>query len=426
MKTLHITNAWHGASGGIRTFYQEMMKAAERHARPLRLVVPSETTRVEEVNKYARIYHLAAPRSLFFDARYRLLLPHTYLAPTHRTLREILQAENPDLLEVCDKYSLCWLAGLIRKGWLPTALRPTLVGLSCERLDDNVAAWLTAHPFTQKLSRLYLSKLYLPLFDYHIANSRYTAEELRQAVTARHDRIVMVRPMGVDSTAFTPTRRQSEARLKLLHLVGGNERTRLLLYAGRLSREKNLPLLLQTMRALCQETTRDFHLLIAGAGPLENWLRQEGMRLLPGRIHLLGQLQNQTALAALYANCDAFLHPNPREPFGIAPLEAMASGLPVVAPNAGGVLSYANDENAWLAEPEEVAFAAAVRDVFSDDEVKWHRLRRARRTAERFDWEEVTAGFFTLYDSLHQLAQREITTGRFSKAKSGKPHPATI
>lgn len=426
MKTLHLTNAWHGASGGIRTFYQEMMKAAERHERPLRLVVPSKTTRVEDVNEYARIYHLAAPRSLFFDSRYRLLLPHTYLAPTHRTLRQILLAEKPDLLEVCDKYSLCWLAGLIRKGWLPTAQRPTLVGLSCERMDDNVAAWIAEHPLPQKLARLYLRHLYLPLFDYHIANSRYTAEELRQAVTAQHDRIVMVRPMGVDTTAFRPTQRQGEARLKLMHLVGGNERTRLLLYAGRLSREKNLPLLLHTMRNLCSDTTRDFYLLIAGAGPLENWLRQESSRLLPGRIHLLGQVENQTALALLYANCDAFLHPNPREPFGIAPLEAMASGLPVVAPKAGGVLSYANDENAWLAEPMEEAFAAAVRDVFSDDEVKWHRMRRARRTAERLDWEEVTAGFFALYDSLHQLAQRETTSGRFSKAKLGKAKPITI
>lgn len=208
--------------------------------------------------------------------------------------------------------------------------------------------------------------------------------------------------------------RNAEARLKLLTLVAGNERTRLLLYVGRLSAEKNLPLLIETLRCLSRDERRDFRLLIAGDGPLAQWLRWESMRLTPQRIHLLGQFNQQAAFASLYANCDVFLHPNPREPFGIAPLEAMASGLPLVAPNAGGVLSYANSENAWLAEPNGEAFADAVRDVFSDDEVKWFRVTRARRTAEAYDWEKVTTAFFKLYDYLHQLALEEISTGRFS------------
>ena len=58
------------------------------------------------------------------------------------------------------------------------------------------------------------------------------------------------------------------------------------------------------------------------------------------------------ALARLYASCDVFVHPNPREPFGIGPLEAMASGVPLVLPAAGGVLSYANADNAWLARAD--------------------------------------------------------------------------
>ncbi len=418
MKTLHFTNSWHASSGGIRMFYREMLKAAEQHQRPMRMIVPGEITQVETVNPYARIYHLAAPRSLLFDSRYRLLLPHTYL--WQQTVRQILRDEKPDLIEVCDKYSLSWLAGLIRKGWWSNMHRPALVGLSCERMDDNVAAWIAANLLTRKLTRLYLRQLYLPLFDYHIANSHYTAKELQQAMTTRHERLVMVRPMGVNIDVYSPALRSTEARLKLLTLVAGNERTRLLLYVGRLSAEKNLPLLLDTMRCLCRDEGRDFRLLIAGDGPLTHWLRQESLRVMPQRVHLLGQLNNQAALASLYANCDVFLHPNPREPFGIAPLEAMASGLPLVAPNAGGVLSYANSENTWLAEPNGEAFADAVRDVFSDDEVKWYRITRARRTAESYAWEKVTAEFFKLYDRLHHLALEETSTGRFSKTKQGK------
>lgn len=51
MTTLHVTNAFHPASGGIRTFYQAMLAAAERDGRPMRLVVPAETTWIETVGR---------------------------------------------------------------------------------------------------------------------------------------------------------------------------------------------------------------------------------------------------------------------------------------------------------------------------------------------------------------------------------------
>jgi glycosyltransferase involved in cell wall biosynthesis len=167
-------------------------------------------------------------------------------------------------------------------------------------------------------------------------------------------------------------------------------------------------------------------LLIAGDGPQMSWLRQACLRLALTRVYLLGQVNDQAALASLYANCDVFLHPNPREPFGIAPLEAMASGLPLVVPKAGGVLSYANSENAWLAEPRGEAFADAVRDVFSDDEVKWYRVLRARRTAEAYSWDKVTTEFFKLYDRLNQMALQETSTGRFSKSRQCKTNLVLI
>ena len=120
----------------------------------------------------------------------------------------------------------------------------------------------------------------------------------------------------------------------------------------------------------------------------------------PGRVHLLGQIVDRSLLAKIYANCDALIHPNPREPFGIAPLEAMASGLPVVAPRFGGVLSYANEDNSWLAEPSGESFADAVRQVFGQEDARRTKVDAALRTAEEFSWSRVTARFFQLYDDL--------------------------
>src|SRR5215470_7959726 len=396
IKTLHITNAYHSASGGIRAFYRAMIEAANRRGRLLRLVVPGERGMVEEVGGGGRIYHVAARRAFLFDNRYRLLMPTTYLPPFRGELWRILRDERPDLIEVCDKYSVHWMAGLLRRGWISGLRRPPLVGLSCERMDDNVEAFLWRGSAGRLWSRFYMGYSYIPFFDYHIANSRYTAAELRDAMRARHERPVYVRPMGVETDDFVMARSSEKSRRNLIAETGGGEGTKLLLYVGRLSPEKNVPLLIETIGRL----TDDFRLVVAGDGPLAGWLDKEAKVRAPGRVHLLGHIGDRAKLLGLYADCDAFIHPNPREPFGIAPLEAMAAGLPLVAPSAGGVLSYADETNAWLAEPNGESFAAAARVIFSDPATRKDKLARARWTAQQYQWQVVADSFFQLYDEL--------------------------
>src|SRR5262245_33284420 len=244
IKTLHITNAYHVASGGVRAFYQALLEGANRHGRLMRLIVPGERSEVEEVGSCGRIYHIAARRAILFDNRYRLLMPPSYLPPFRGELWRILRDERPDLIEVCDKYSVNWLGGLLRKGLIPGLRRPPLVGMSCERMDDNVAAFLGRSRAGRLWSRFYLGYSYIPFFDYHIANSNYTAAELKDAMRARHERPVYVRPMGVELKDLARARRSEMSRRKLIAEAGGGEGTKLLLYAGRLSPEKNVQILI--------------------------------------------------------------------------------------------------------------------------------------------------------------------------------------
>jgi hypothetical protein len=88
----------------------------------------------------------AAP-SPVLDSRYRWLLPHTYACPHESPLRRILTDERPDLVEVCDKFWLIYLSGVLRRGWIPGVPVSVIAGLSCERLDVNVAA---SHEFDRK------------------------------------------------------------------------------------------------------------------------------------------------------------------------------------------------------------------------------------------------------------------------------------
>jgi alpha-1,6-mannosyltransferase len=401
IKTLHITNAYHPSSGGISTFYRALLNAANRHGRLMRLVVPGEKTKLEEIGEFGRIYYIAAPHAPLFDRRYRLMMPHTFVPPLRGGLRQILEKERPDLVEVCDKYNLNWLGGLLRRRWIPGLNRPVVVGLSCERVDDNVRAFITQSDWGKSWSRFYLGYCYIPLFDYHIANSQYTADELYEAMISPHLRPVFVRPMGADVEFYAGTKRSAHGRQKLIEQSNGEDRTRLLLYAGRISPEKNIQLLIKMMERLANDRTLDYRLIVAGSGPLADWLDREARLRVPGHVQSLGHLTDRAELTDLYANCDAFVHPNPREPFGIAPLEAMAAGLPLIAPRSGGVLSYADETNAWLAEANGEAFAEAVRSVFADPGIRRDKLARARWTAQQHNWGSATAQFFDLYDELH-------------------------
>jgi alpha-1,6-mannosyltransferase len=410
IKTLHITNHYHPSSGGIRIFYQALLEAADRHRREVRLVVPGAKDSMEKVGAFGRIYTIAAPACPVFDSRYRLLLPHLYALPYPSALRRILQQEQPDLVEVCDKFALSCVPSVLRRNWIKGVSPAVLVGMSCERLDDNVSAYISASHFARHLANWYLKKMYATRFDCHISNSNYTAGELTEALANRPEIPVHVLPMGVHCGGFSPSRRTASAREALLPRISvavEKARTaRLLLYVGRLSPEKNIDILLDMMEILAANSSAEHHLLIAGDGPRAAWLKKMADRKVPGRIHLLGHIASRKDLATLYANCDVLVHPNPREPFGIAPLEAMASGLPVIAPLAGGVLSYANARNAWLVEPSGGGLARGVRGVFAEENARAAKVEQALRTAANFDWPQVAAVFFQLYDTLHSRFRR--------------------
>jgi alpha-1,6-mannosyltransferase len=404
IKTLHLTNAYHPTSGGIRTFYRALLARANEERRYMRLVVPGPTEDVEQVGEYGRIYFIEAPPAPAFDRRYRLMLPHQYLRASSR-LRRVLQDEQADLIEICDKYTIFYLAATLRKGLVPGIKRPVLVGLSCERMDDNVTAYLKAGALGRGLTRGYIRHLYGPPFDTHIANSDYTAEELRRSLWDRSPDFIRVCPMGVESSAFGPVNRDSALRLRLLTEAGGGRDSVLLLYAGRLSPEKNPFLLIDALERLSRpgrqrSGDRDYRLVLAGDGPAAAALIGHANDVAPGRVHWIGPLKDRAQLARLYASADAFVHPNPREPFGIGPLEAMASRIPVIVPSSGGVLSYASNRNAWLAAPDPRSFAHAIRAAINTPEPA--RIAAAFETARRLDWSEVAARYFKLYDDIYR------------------------
>jgi alpha-1,6-mannosyltransferase len=403
VKTLHLTNAWHETSGGIATFYRALMSAASQRGHHIRLVVPGETDRVEEFSEFAKIYHVKAPHARF-NRKYRTIYPSQYLARASR-VQQILAAERPALVEICDKYTLNYLGTLLRLRLLPALdFRSVVIGLSCERMDDNFRTYVGSVPLSRAFCVAYMKWIYFPFFDHHIANSDYTAEELRSASRGHMvDRNIWIQPMGVDLELFSPERRSQERRQQLLRRGGANRDSVLLLYAGRLAPEKNLSLLFELVVRLAAGAKRDYRFLVAGDGIERGRWEAFCEKHAAGRVAFLGHIKSPDELADLFANADVFVHPNPREPFGIAPLEAMASGLPLVAPNRGGVTSYANAENAWVAPADVESFAAAIDELLANESERNRRLQNALRTAAEYRWDRVASSFLDLYAELARV-----------------------
>jgi alpha-1,6-mannosyltransferase len=402
VSTLHLTNAYHEHSGGIRTMYHALLEYAEAHGRRMTLVVPGQENREERRGHFTRIVHVRAPRSPVADGRYRMLLPQRFLPPGRGPLWQLLDLERPDIVEVCDKYSLCYFAGLIRRRRRDR--HPALIGLSCERMDDNVEAFIGQGAAARGLARHLIGRVYLGMFDVHIANSEYTADELRNAMRAPHIRPIHVCPPGVDAPARLPDGQIADARRSLLERCGSPDAT-VLLYAGRLSPEKHvqsLPRILAALRLAAPRT----HLVVAGDGPLRARLESEAAMAAPGRMHVVGHVDRQTLWRLLHA-CDIFIHPNPREPFGLGPLEAMAARTPVVAPDSGGLRAYATHDNAWLSPADPVAMASAVVECLRNADERRRRVDEGVRTADAHSSQTAAQGMFAHYDAIHIAGMRE-------------------
>ncbi|MBS1797540.1 MAG: glycosyltransferase [Acidobacteria bacterium] len=427
IKSVHLTNYYHKNSGGVSTNYNKLLEAAERHRRFVRLIVPGEHDAVEEINEFAKIYYVAAPPSPIIDKRYRLMMPWQYIQ-NETPIRKILIDEMPDMIEIYDNYSLTLLAGIIRKGKFSQVKRPMLVYFTGERFDTIVSSFVSKGKIGQWFARRLIGNYNLPMFDFYIANSPFVAEELIESVRGednphrsetffnkcwqffRASKIpfterLKICPRGVDTVRFNPSKASDRVRREMREKAGIPENSVVVMSSTRLSTEKNIQVLPEIMEVLAKDERTDFRLLVAGAGPKAEWIAEETEKRFPGKIVQTGHLDKET-LAEYYASADVFLHPNPREPFGNVALEAMASGVAVVVPNAGGVLSYANEENAWLSEPTAGGFAATIRKAFEDEPARARKIERALETVAAHTTEAANDLLFATYDAMYEDFER--------------------
>jgi len=299
-----------------------------------------------------------------FGGGYRLPLRIDRWAKTLRALK-------PDVIEAADPYHLAWVA-------LGVADR---LGVPAVAFAHSDLARLFGDRFAPAIGRaagLYLSRLYRH-FDCVLAPSKLIAERLGDLGIAN----VAVQPLGVDGAIFHPRRADAALRSEL----GLPCDARLLIFAGRMAREKEIPLLLRVLAELGPR----YHLLLVGG---------ERREALASNVTMLPYEQDSTRLARLLASSDALIHAGRHETFGMILVEAMACALPVIAVRAGAVTEIVDRKIGRIATPDDAhSLADAVRSVFAADRDAMGALARAR--AERnYLWENTLPRLLQRYADL--------------------------
>jgi alpha-1,6-mannosyltransferase len=307
---------WYGeTSGGIRTYLDAKgryvsARTALRHV----IIVPGEQDAVADGDG-VRQYRLRGPRI----PRHR---PYRFLLATD-TLARIVRHERPQVIEVGSPFLVPWIMAPVS--------RRIGVPIVCYH-HTNVTSLLTsALPSGERMSSLvrrathaYLRKLNALAVTTVVASP----SARRDLEAAGVERVVEI-PLGVDADCFTPDLRENAMDTRQ---ACGLPAGPLFGFVGRFASEKSLGTLLDAWPAVERETGA--RLVLIGAGPEEARLRAHPYA---PRVFFLPFEANRERLAAMVAMLDVLVAPSPHETFGLAALEALSCGTPVLSAHVGGV-----------------------------------------------------------------------------------------
>ncbi|MEO6143681.1 MAG: glycosyltransferase [Dermatophilaceae bacterium] len=359
MRVVHVANAYTPRSGGIRTTVHALGRGYRAAGHELVLVVPGPRVADEDL-PWGRRITLPGPR-VPTSGGYRVL------ASLSRVLA-VLEALAPDRLEVSDRLTL---RGLGR--WATAAGVPSAV-IAHERVDGFLRAFSPLGARRAQRAADWHNATTAELFDSVVTTTRFAAQEFaRIGLPTTHV------PLGVDLEQFRPATRSRTGGVPLLVLC------------SRLSREKRPDLAIEALRVM-HRGGFPARLIVAGSGPLAASLRRRAGGL---PVELVGHLGARSSVARLLGAADVVLAPGPVETFGLAALEALACGTPVVAASTSAVAELVTGGAGRSARPEPAALAAAVAALLTMPEAQRRAAARAR--AELFPWSRTTNTMLALH-----------------------------
>jgi len=377
-----LTQSWSEVGGGVGTYLRRKRDHILAHTphRHLLIVPGAEDTIREEgraITVTVRSPHVPG------SPNYRLLL-------RNGAVLAALDQFMPDVVECQDSYNLPWAALRYRRkhpevaavaGYF-TDFPTAYVHRPLKRFVGNAVAGQL-----RSLAYRYCGLLYRRFDAVYALSENGGAAKLRELGVAE----VGIVPLGVELEAFSPGKRDSQLRRSLG--VGDNEP--LLIYVGRMDRERRSQLVVDAFRKLPPELGAK--LVLIGEGPV----RDEILADADERIISPGYLTDRAELARWLASADIYVSAMADETFGVSVVEAQASGLPVVGVAAGAMLDRVDEEIGRLGPVDDsLSMAANILQVWDSDQKAMGAAARAHVQGQ-FSWDRT---FQTLFGEIYPQA----------------------
>jgi len=358
MKIADVSGFYSETGGGVASYVRQKLDYAARHGHEVVVIAPGAESRVEE-RAGGRIVWVKSPKMPFDDNYHVFWRGAEVWAALDREAADVVEGSSP------------WRGGWLAGAWPGDAVKSlvfhqdfiagypyTLLGgmMSREQLDGLFAGYWS---YVRRLSRR---------FDITVTGgewlaARLAAFELKSPVAA---------PFGIETERFSPAKRDEELRRSLLAACGVGSEGKLLLAVGRLHPEKRHSAMIEAFdRARQSRPALGF--VIIGDGPIRHSVQTRVDRT--QSVRLLDPIKDRENMARHLASADVLVHGSGAETYGLAVAEAMASGLPVVSPDAGGAADLARKGRSRLYETGNAracaeAILALLEDLERDPVVK--------------------------------------------------------
>jgi len=370
-------------SGGIKRYVTDKARfVASLEDVDHCVIVPGSEDRLEVLGK-SRFYFVRS-LPMVGAVGYRLLL-------SRWKILNILQKEKPHVIEIGDPYYSAWVAlEYAAKKRIPTVGYyhsdfPRALDRSIRKYFGPTTARITSFYIHGYLNRLYRR------MDVAVAATQRGDEALRR-LGVHTTRII---PLGVDPEVFYPRKERHEFRRTL----GVSASDRLILYVGRLAREKNVSRLIPMVDRLIGDGLPAV-LCTVGDGELRKKLGKEAARR--PYVRMVPYCRCTETLARIYSAADLCVYPGTSETFGYVSAEAQACGTRALVVEGGGAEDTVRGEDpcylARSSDPKDLAQAAALSlGAPESEETRW---ARHRRIAHRFPWHRTFEQLLALYREL--------------------------
>ncbi len=213
--------------------------------------------------------------------------------------------------------------------------------------------------------------------------------------------------IGFDTEKFQPSLRRPDFFQSEYNLEQVDSLVKII-FLGRLYPDKGWDFTLEAFRTLStQIDLSKVAIIVAGDGPMREEIATKLTALAP-QVHLLGRVVPEK-VPALLVNCDLHVTTSEKETRGLTILEALAAGIPVVAPNSGGVVeNINNDYNGYLYQPgDRLDFCHKLKKLIENESLRQKMGERGKISLKELSWQHSIRNLVNIWE---EMIERPLTT----------------